>query len=256
MLRRIISYNISESFNVVRWCIAVIAFAFVAVVSVAKYVELSNMAAITFSSLETTYLILNDPTNIAYIYLPLYLFLICGIMFDDNFGTLEVIKCRSRRNWIISKYTTLLFYTVMYFVVLFVMNFLISDQVFPYSQVWSSDFVNVQVLMGQSPKNFVFTPLVTIGLSLASMFSLYLCAGTCSVVFSLVTNREADALFLSLGIGIILSTLFVFVLDMTSQMSVQAFGFRNGILWAIIFVLCTVAYSLTNRRDFNMSRRQ
>ncbi|MDU7538059.1 MAG: hypothetical protein E7K67_13830, partial [Peptostreptococcaceae bacterium] len=101
---KMIRYNISESFNLVRWCLTIIAFAFACVVSVAKYIQISDMTAITFSSLEITYLILNDTVSIIYIYLPLYLFLICGIMFDDNFGSLEVIKCQSRGKWLVGKW--------------------------------------------------------------------------------------------------------------------------------------------------------
>ncbi|MEG0579549.1 MAG: hypothetical protein RR490_06500 [Niameybacter sp.] len=39
---KMIRYNISESFNVVRWCLTLLAFSFVAVVSVAKYIQLSD----------------------------------------------------------------------------------------------------------------------------------------------------------------------------------------------------------------------
>ena len=95
---KMIRYNISESFNLVRWCLTIIAFAFACVVSVAKYIQISDMTAITFSSLEITYLILNDTVSLIYIYLPLYLFLICGIMFDDNFGSLESLSAKVEEN--------------------------------------------------------------------------------------------------------------------------------------------------------------
>lgn len=249
-------YNISESFNLVRWCLTMIAFAFVAVVSVAKYIQLSDMTAITFSSLETTYLILNDTVSIVYIYLPLYLFLVCGVMFDDNFGSLEVIKCQSRGKWLMSKWVTLLFYTILFFVALFTLNFFISDQVFPFSTSWSSDFLKVQVTMGQSAKNFIYTPLQTIGLSLGSVFSLYLVAGMLSMVFSLLTNKEAYALFLSLVIGILMSAIFVYGLDFTSQMSVASFAWRNGILAIGILITFRVALSITYKKDFNIERKE
>lgn len=255
-MRRIMSYNISESFNLVRWCLTVIAFSFVAVVSVAKFVQLSDIAAITFTSLEITYLILNDTTSIIYIYLPLYLFLICGIMFDDNFGTLEVIKCGSRMKWVMSKFMTLFFYTVMFFMTLFLINFLISNQVFPYKQEWSSDFLKVQVMMGESVKNFMYPPLVTIGLSVCSTFFLYLCAGSISVFFSLLTNKEAYALFGSLACGIGISTLFVFGLEMTKGMSVQAFAIQNGLLVVGSILVIIMSVLITNRKDFHIEKRQ
>lgn len=256
MLGRITRYNISESFNVVRWMIAIITFAFVAVVSLAKYVNLAGITAITFSSVETLYLILNDPTSIAYIYLPIYLFLICGLMFDDNFGSLEVIKSGSRGRWLLSKYLTLLFYTGVFFIFLIGLNFMISNQVFPYSDKWSSDFIKVQVIMGQSPANFSMTPLVTIGLSIASVFFMYLCIGTLSLVISLYTNREVDALFFSLLTGIGVSMLFVFGLELTREMSAQAFMFRNMILITSTLILIGVASHHVKYRDFNLSKRQ
>ena len=253
---KMIRYNISESFNLVRWCLTIIAFAFACVVSVAKYIQISDMTAITFSSLEITYLILNDTVSIIYIYLPLYLFLICGIMFDDNFGSLEVIKCQSRGKWLVGKWVTLLFYTLLFFVALFTLNFLISDQVFPFSASWSSDFLKVQVTMGQSARNFIYTPFQTIGLSLGSVFSLYLAVGMLSMVFSLLTHKEAYALFLSLIIGILTSAVFMYVLDFTSQMSVASFAWRNGILFASMVLAFIGALWITYKRDFNIERKE
>lgn len=255
-MKRMITYNISESFNVVRWCLTVIAFAFVAVVSVAKFVQIADMTAITFSSLEVTYLILNDTTSIMYIYLPLYLFLICGIMFDDNFGSLEVIKSGSRRNWVNSKFITLLFYTVMYFIVLFGMSFLISDQVFPFSSAWSSDFLKVQVMMGGNVRNFTYPPLMTIGLSICSVFCLYLCSGSVSVFLSLLTHKEAYALSGSLVIGLSISALFVLGLTITKGMSVQAFVAQNTLLVIGTLLMVILSMILTNKKDFSTEKRQ
>lgn len=255
-MKRIISYNISESFNLVRWCLVVIAFSFVAVVSVAKYVELSDLTALTYSSLETTYLVLNDTTSIIYIYLPLYLFLICGVMFDDNFGSLEVIKCGSRRNWVLGKFATLLFYTMLYFIVLVGINYLISDQVFPFSRVWSQDFVKVQVMMGQDPRNFVYPPLVTMGLSIISVGCMYLCVGSISVCFSLVTHKEAYALLFSLVCGIVISMLFVFGLELTTQVSVLGFAVRNGVLIGITVLMVIGSIIFANRKDFSIEKKQ
>ncbi len=255
-MRRILRYNISESFNVVRWCLTVIAFAFVAVVSVAKFVQLADLTSLTFSSLEITYLVLSDTTNIVYIYLPLYLFLICGMMFDDNFGTLEVIKCGTRFKWVLSKFMTLLFYTFAYFIVLFVLNFLISYQVFPYSEVWSSDFLKVQVMMGEQVQSFTYSPMTTIGLALLSTFLLYFCVGSMSVFFSLVTNREAYALFASLLCGLGISALFVFVLEGTKGVSVAAFTTQNILLFIGSAIMLTLSAIWTNLRDFNIQKRQ
>ncbi|MGL4799882.1 MAG: hypothetical protein ACRDDX_05660 [Cellulosilyticaceae bacterium] len=255
-MKRMISYNISESFNLVRWCMVVIVFAFVAVVSVAKYVQIADMTELTFSSLEVTYLILNDTTSLMYIYLPLYLFLICGIMFDDNFGSLEIIKCGTRGKWVFGKFMTLIFYTVMYFIVLFGMNFMMSHQVFPYSNVWSSDFLKVQVMMGQQVQNFVYPPLMTIGLSICSVFFLYMCSGSISVFLSLVTNKEAYALFGSLVAGLGISAMFLFGLSITKGLSVQAFVAQNTILVLGVLLMSVLSIWVTRKKDFHCEKRQ
>lgn len=253
---KIIRYNISESFNVVRWCLAILAFAFTCVVSVAKYIQLSDLTAITFSSLEITYLILNDTVSLTYIYLPLYLFLMCGMMFDDHFGVVEIIKSQSRGKWFMGKWVTLLFYTVLFFCVLFVINFIISTQVFPFSESWSSDFLKVQVTMGQSPQNFLYTPFQTIGLSLVSVFSLYLAVGMLSMLFSVLTHKEVYALFFSLMIGILTSILFIEQLALTKQMSVSSFTWRNGILLGSMIVTFIATLWMVYQRDFNTERKE
>lgn len=252
---RIITYNISESFNLVRWCLVVIAFAFVAIVSTAKYIQLSDATSITFSSLETTYLILNDTISVIYIYLPLYLFVVCGLMFDDNFGSLEVLKCGSRGKWLATKYVTLLFYTFMFFVFLFAMNFLISYQVFPYSDKWSSDFMNVQVLLGQEVRNFSYGPMVTIGLSLASVFFLYLFAGTVSIIFSVITNKEAYALLFSLVIGILVSISFVMGIESMAQKNTSTFLLQNGLLVIGTIIILMITTYIVRTKDFTMQKR-
>lgn len=255
MNRKIIIYNISESFNVVRWCLIAITFAFVAIVSIAKYINLSDATSITFSSLETTYLILNDTVSIVYIYLPLYLFVICGLMFDDNFGSLDIIKCKSPGKWLANKYVTLLFYTLIFFAFLFGMNFLISYQVFPYSSSWSSDFMNVQILLGQEVRNFAYGPLITIGLSLASVFFLYLFAGTVSIVFSVITNKEAYALLFSLMIGILTNISFIAGFDIMNQKNTTAFLFQNSLLIIGTLVMILIAKSIVNTKDFTIQKK-
>lgn len=252
---KMIGYNVSESFNVVRWCLTLIAFAFVAVVSVAKYIQLSDMTSITYSSLETTYLILNDTMSIVYIYLPLYVFLMCGLMFDDNFGALEVVKCESRGKWYLGKWVTLLIYTVLFFLCLLGMNLIICNQVFQYSTSWSHDFLRVQVMMGQSAKNFMYDPIQTIGMSLISVFFLYLVAGMLSMFFSLCLGKEAYAFILSLVLGILISILFVYGLKITGQMSIQAFLWRNGFLLCGTGIVGGLGLLHTYKKDFNLEYR-
>ncbi|MGL4363036.1 MAG: hypothetical protein ACRCSG_07220 [Cellulosilyticaceae bacterium] len=252
---RMMRYSLSESFNVVRWCLLVITVSFVSIVSVAKYIQLADLTSITYASLEVTYLILNDPTNIVYIYLPLYLFLISGMMFDDNFGSLEVIKCGSRFKWVMNKFLTLTFYTIIFFIVLVGMNFIIANQVFPYSNVWSADFLRVQVLSGQEVKNFVYSPLMTIGLSVGSVFFMYFSAGTVSMMVSLIANKEVYSLLSSLIFGIGITALFLYGLEITKAVSVLSFTVQNGILLIVSLCITLVSIYIASVKDFQIQKK-
>lgn len=254
-MRRIVGYSISECFNCVRWCVAVMTFCFVAVVSVAKYMELAELTRITYSSFEVTYLVVNDTMNTCYIYLPVYVFLICGMMFENYFGALEVIKCGSRKRWLMSKWLTLLFYTLCYFVVLMVINFLLSHQLFPYTDKWSEDFVKVQVMMGQHPRQFIYPPLVTLGLFVVSVLCIYLCIGGMNLCACLLLKREDYGLFLSLVFGVVISVGLIRGLETTKTLSVGGFIVKNTIL--LLFVGIEVLWSmyLINKKDFSTDKK-
>ncbi|OON99770.1 MAG: hypothetical protein ATN35_11020 [Epulopiscium sp. Nele67-Bin004] len=233
-------YNLSQSFNLLRWCIFVVVLAFVAYVSVAKYIMIADMTSITFSALENTYLILSDTVNIAYIYLPLYLFLVCGIVFDNNFGSLEIIKCNSRSDWFIKKCMTLFLYTLLFFVFVLGLNFSICYQVFPHSDKWSSDFINFRVMTGFSPQDFVNSPISTITMDIIRLFFSYLVAGIVSLVLALVTDKESFALFVSLPLGIAINLLEIWTL----------------INIIIIMLVVGVGLMIANTKDFVINRKE
>ncbi len=247
-------YQLSQSFNAVRWCLCLIVFAFVAVVSVSKYITLSDAVAINFSSFEITYLILNDTVGITYIYLPTYLFLICGIMFDDNFGSLEVLQSGSRRNWFFFKYITFIFYTLLFFLGLFLMNFLIAYQVFPYINKWSSDFIKVRVMLGQQVRDFTYTPLQVIGTSLTATFLHYLCAGTISLWVAIKAKEEVYGLLSSLVIGLALHYLFN-ALPFIKQMNRQGYMLRNLSYLAITILFLILCSRVVYKKDFSIERK-
>jgi len=176
--------------------------AFTAVVSVYKYIDLSDMAATAFSSLETVFLNLTDSINIIFIYLPLYLFIISGIVTTDNFGANGIIKYGSRGGWLISKLILLILNTAAFFILLFGMNMLAAHRVFPFSSSWSSGFISLRVMMGQSALDFVYPPLTTLGISVLALFLLYLLCGAVSVLTAVLTEKEELALLASLLFGI------------------------------------------------------
>ena len=244
---RTIKYNVSESFHVVRWAIAIAVVAFCSVVSIYKFIELSGTVDITFSSLETTYLVLNDSINKVYIYLPLYVFVICGIVFDDNFGAVEILKAGSRKRWMTSKIMTLFLYTCVFFAMLFFLNFSICNRVFPYSEYWSTDFVNCMVLQGDSAINYTNTPMLSLGAYFSFHFLLYFFVGMVSVLVSLCSDKEHIALVVSLVVGIALS------LYMKGRLMNQDFSaavFYHFVTLGAILLIIVGLYLFVKRKNF------
>ncbi len=245
---RKILYNISENFNVFRWSITIVTMCFVAIVGIYKYVDLSDNASITFSSLETTYLLLSDFINISFIYLPLYLFLICGIGLSSSFGHVEILKYKSRSHWYFSKFTTLLFYTFMFFVCLFSINFFVCSGAFVFTETWSTDFVRMQVSNGQLVDNFTNSPIVTIIMLFSSMFFMYLLAGIISLIISITTGKESVALILSVMIGMATSLIFSSIIFI--QHDVVTSILEIVIFVVLIIVLFLIGKFVSTNRDF------
>ncbi|ONI38172.1 hypothetical protein AN639_08265 [Candidatus Epulonipiscium fishelsonii] len=243
-----IKYNIWEHFNLIRWCTFIVTIVYVAVVSVAKYIQIADTTSVTFSALENLYLILNDQTNITYIYLPLYLFLICGMMFDDNFGGIEILRCKTRTNWLGKKMITLTFYTAIYFILLIWINFSATLSGFKYSINWSSDFVNVQVMTGQSVSNFKYSPLLTISLEIVSLFIVYLFLGILSIFIALLTNKEASTLFITLLIGIAINLIL-------SKRALEFIFLQNIVFLSILILLIKVCIALVQKKDFILNKK-
>ena len=196
-------YHISESFPAARLCLCIAVIAFAAVVSTYRYIDLAGLAAIAFSCYEAAWLVISDSVNLIYIFLPLYVFLVCGIMFDNNFGAAQILKCGSRGRWFLNKYVTFLFYTVLYFLALAGIILAVCSNVFPGGAAWSRDFVNLRVMLGQSALDFAYSPLQTIGLFLAGYFLYYMMVGSISMLVSLLKDKEPLSLAVSLAVGIV-----------------------------------------------------
>ncbi|ONI46012.1 hypothetical protein AN640_03845 [Candidatus Epulonipiscium fishelsonii] len=243
-----IKYNIWEHFNLLRWCTFIITIAYVAIVSVAKFIQIADTTSITFSALENLYLILKDQTNITYIYLPLYLFLICGIMFDDNFGGIEIVKCETRTKWLVKKMITLAIYTIVYFIVLIWINFSISLDGFNYSKNWSSDFINIQVMNGQSVVSFANSPIITIGLEIISLFIIYLVLGILTIFIALLTNKEAITLFVTLLAGIVINLLL-------NKRPLEFMLLQNIIFIIILIWQIKLCLMLVRKKDFILNKK-
>ncbi len=198
-------FSLTEHIPAARWCLALAVIAFTAAVSVRKYIDLAETAA--FSSFEALFMIITDITNIVFIYLPLYLFTVCGIMFGSDFGGIDILRCGSRRSWLAGKAITYAVNTVLFFAAVFVINLAVCSQTFEFSGVWSSGFVGFRTMTGSPASDFSAPPLPTIIGAAVSALLLYLFCGMINMFFSLLTGRESAALFVSLFAGIALGLL-------------------------------------------------
>ncbi|MEZ3452960.1 MAG: hypothetical protein K1W17_01165 [Oscillospiraceae bacterium] len=198
-------FSLTEHIPAARWCLALAVIAFTAAVSVRKYIDLAETAA--FSSFEAMFLIITDITNIVFIYLPLYLFTVCGIMFGEDFGGIDILRCGSRSRWLAGKTVTYGVNTALFFAAVAAVNLIVCSRTFEFSGVWSSGFVGFRVMTGSPAADFSAPPLPTIAGAAFSAFLLYLFCGMINMFFSLLTGRESAALFVSLFAGIALGLL-------------------------------------------------
>ena len=235
---------VTEHFPVMRWCFSVIVIAFSAVVSIYKYIDMSEMTA--FSSPEAMFLLLTDVTNIVFIYLPLYLFIVSGIMFDTGFGEIGVIRFGSRKRWLFSKLITYILNTLIFFGIIILINFTVSSQVFNFSDVWSGNFVGFRVMMGQPASDFADKPLPVIITASAAVFMLYMFCGTVNMFISLLTSRESAGLFISLIFGILLGLLNMLIISggLSSQL------IRIAVLFVSAVIMYLLSLPVLKRKDF------
>ena len=200
-----LGFSLSEHIPAARWCLALAVTAFTAAVSVRKYIDLAETAA--FSSFEALFMMITDITNIVFIYLPLYLFTVCGIMFGNDFGGIDILRCGSRGRWLAGKAITYAVNTLVFFAAVLIINLAVCSRTFEFSDVWSSGFVGFRVMTGSPAADFAAPPLPTIMGAAFSALLLYLFCGMINMFFSLVTGRESAALFVSLFAGIALGLL-------------------------------------------------
>ena len=238
-------FSLSEHIPAARWCLAMAVIAFTAVVSVYKYIDLADSAA--FSSFEALFLIITDTTNVIFIYLPLYHFVVCGIMFDSGFGGIEILRCGSRGAWLSGKLITYIVNTVIFFAAVFGINYVVCSRAFYFSDTWSSGFVSVRVMLGHSALDFSAPPIPTVILASASVLLLYMLCGTVNMLVSLLTGRESAALFFSLfaGIGLGLLNMSVTSNSGTSQI-IRCIVLL--IVSAAVYVFCITA---ANKKDLS-----
>lgn len=245
-MNRGLKYSIAESFPAARWGLCAIAAAFSAVVGVYKYIELSDMAAAGFSSLEITWLIFNDIINVVFIYLPLYLFIICGVISGESCGDIRIIRTGGRKAWLVSKFLCILINTAAFMALIFAINFFAASRAFYHSFSWSSGFVSLNVMSGYSALDFAYPPAATVGGSLVYMFAFYLFCGTAGMFVAVLRDREDISLLVSLILGIGAGLLSNYFPQKDALSQLLRFG-AAGLLCAAFFALSLFA---ALRKDF------
>ncbi len=234
------AFGISEHIPAARWCLAIAAVAFSAAVSVSRYIDLADTAA--FSSFEILFMIMTDPINIVFIYLPAYLFTVCGIMFGSGFGGIEILRCHSRSDWLAGKLIVYAVNTVIFFAAVVAIDLTVCSRTFFFSDVWSSGFVGFRVMMGNPASDFASPPVPTLICASAAVLMFYFFCGMVNMLVSVVFGRESAALFISLLAGICIGMLntMVYSNDTESQL------IRCAILVAaslLMYVFCLAALS-------------
>ncbi len=246
-----VKYGITEGFPAARWCLFVIAAAFSAVVCIYRYIDLSDMAATSFSSLETLFLVLNDAVNIIFIYLPSYLFIISGIVSNSNFGAADIIKSGSRKKWLLGKMLVLLINTIIFFIILFGINIIIINRVFPFSDKWSSGFISFRVMTGSPALDFKYTPLGSIMFFIIVTFFIYFLCGIINILIALITDHEETALLVSLSAGIGASILNLRI-PASDAFSLFIKCCAVIAVTAVIYIICIKTAS---KKDYNISKK-
>lgn len=250
---RKLAYHLASNFNWMRWALFVVTVSFTAVVGVYDYIDLATSVAITFSSFETAFVLLTAPASLAYIFMPVYLFIVCGLPNTHPLGAMEVLRHKSRWQWLGYKWLTLVAYTLAFFLALFAITFAIASQAFPYQDIWSTDFVNLQVSLGQAVANFTQPPLYTIGLSLLGTGLLYLFAGSVTMVCGLVSKSEPLCLACSMVVGLGVGAGSFYVWFVQKSMETQL---CQGVLFAtltLVMVACSVP--IVDRADFSFAKK-
>ncbi len=241
-------FSLSEHFPAARWCLALIVITFTAVVSVYKYIELASTA--TFSAPEVMFLIMTDVTNIVFIYLPLYLFLVSGIMFCSGFGGTEVLRCGSRNAWLGGKLVTYLVNTLIFTFVILGANLAVCAGAFGFAAQWSGDFVGFRVMMGQPASDFAAPPLPVIAAASGAALLFYAMCGVVNMLVALASGRESAAMLVSLlaGIAAGLGNMLIPTNGLISQLIRCAVLI---VLSAAFYLLCMAA---VRRKDFSAKK--
>ncbi|MDR0992058.1 MAG: hypothetical protein LBL87_04055 [Ruminococcus sp.] len=201
--------SLSEDFPALRFCAAAVVAAFTAVVSVYKIIDISDAVSSGYTAPETMMLIFTDIINTVFIYTPLYLFIIESAVTRRKFGILDVVKIGGRKNFAAANLFKVLFYTLIFFALLFIINGAVSLASFPSVNSWSKAFAGTSAIFGYGTEIFGSVPSQFITVKLSVFFlTLFVCGMVNTALSDLLGGKEyAFPISAVISIGLSLLTL-------------------------------------------------
>jgi hypothetical protein len=190
-LLKSVKLSLSEDFPALRFASAAVVAAFTAVVSVYKIIDLSDAVSSGYTAAETLMLIFSDLINTVFIYTPLYLFIIESAVTRRKFGILDIVKTGSRQNLAAANLFKVLFYTVIFFILLLIINGAVSLASFPNVNSWSKAFAGTSAIFGFGSEILVSVPSHFITIKLSVFFlTLFVCGMVNSTLSDLLGGKE------------------------------------------------------------------
>jgi hypothetical protein len=236
---RFLKISLSEDFPALRLIIAAAVIAFTAVVSVYKFIDLSDAVASLFSAPETAVLILSDLINRVFIFLPLYIFVISGARITAGMGVNGIILQGNRNSVAANSLIKVLFYTVIFFAILLIIVLTTTGAAFPKANDFTRTFFGAAGSYGFSNDVLRGTPGTLLSLETVTMFLTYLTIGSISCLISLFL-KEGAAFVLTVIIGIGGELL----------MKNTAQSLQIPVLLSVLAVVCLSTFAAANKRDF------
>jgi hypothetical protein len=181
---------------------AALVIGFAAVVSVYKYIDISDAVSSLFSAPETLLLILSDIINRVFIFLPLFIFVISGTRNTAGFGSNAYICQKSRSGIVFNAVLKVLFYTVIFTAVLLIITISTVTAAFPQADDFTRAFFGAHASAGFGDDVLLGTPLSLTVKTVVTMCLSYFTIGITYMFLSfLLSEGAAFVLTVILGIG-------------------------------------------------------
>ncbi|MDR0944285.1 MAG: hypothetical protein LBM41_07120 [Ruminococcus sp.] len=193
--------SLTEDFPAIRLIIAAMVITFAAVVTIYKYVDLSDSVSASFSSTETTILALSDMINRVFIFLPLYIFVVSGARLANGLGNTGILLQKSRAGVATNGILKVFFYTVLFAVILLIIVTATSQAAFPKADDFTRAFFGTSSAYGFRSDVLSETPSKVAVTLVTTMFLTYFTIGIINFFLSILLKEDA-AFVLTVIIGI------------------------------------------------------